>query len=104
MDEHDDGRKGGPEAALAEAVQRAAGAYGDIDRRLGEAGGIVPVVGLYERIRSEIDRLDFAELDRVATEIRSAIERLLEMDAHVRKLNNLKLMIDRERERDADEH
>lgn len=81
---------------LAEAVQRASGAYGALEERLAEVGGVAPVVALYDRIRGQVDRLEYAELDRVAAEIRGAIEALLCMDGAVRKLSNLKLMFDRE--------
>jgi hypothetical protein len=72
-------------------------AYRSLEDRLAEVGGIAPVVALYDRIREEMARLEYAELDRVAGEIRDAIEALLRMDAAVRKLNNLKVMFDRER-------
>jgi hypothetical protein len=84
---------------LDEAVRRASGAFRSLEDRLAEVGGIAPVVALYDRIRGEMDRLEYAELDRVAAEIRGAIDALLCMDAAVRKLNNLKVMFEGERAR-----
>lgn len=88
-----DGASGG----LAEAVRRASEAYRSLEVRLADVGGVAPVVALYDRIRGEVERLDYAELDRVAAEIRGALEALLGMDAAVRKLNNLKVLFERER-------
>lgn len=88
-----DGASGG----LGEAVRRASEAYRSLEDRLADVGGVAPVVALYDRIRGEVERLDYAELDRVAAEIRGALEALLGMDAAVRKLNNLKVLFERER-------
>jgi len=82
---------------LGTAVRRASSAFRSLEDSLVEVGGITPVVALYDRIMGEMERLEFAELDRVATEIRDAIEALLRMDAAVRKLSNLKVMFDRAR-------
>jgi hypothetical protein len=92
------------EGELSDAVRRAGAAYRMLEEQLVEAGGIESVVALYDRIRAGMQRLDYAQLDRVASEIRAAIEALLRMDAAVRKLNNLKVMFDGERrgERDGD--
>lgn len=83
-------------AGLADAVRRASGAFGALEERLAEVGGVAPVVALYDRIREEMDRVEYAELDRVAADIRGAIDALLRMDAAVRKLSNLKLVFERE--------
>ena len=81
---------------LEQAIRDALDAYRGLDASLAEAGGIGPVVALYERIRTRLTGVEYAELDRVAGEIRGAVEQLLAMDAAVRKLNNLKLLFDRE--------
>lgn len=90
--------------SLDEAVRRATGAYRTLEDRLAEVGGVAPVVALYDRIRAEMERVDYAELDRVALEIRQAIEALLRMDVAVRKLSNLKVTFERERAREMETH
>lgn len=91
-----------PALPLDRALGRATEAFRALDERLAGAGGLAPVVALYDRVRDEVRSLEYADLDRVATEIRAAIEALLRMDAAVRKLNNLKVMFDREAPNDAD--
>jgi hypothetical protein len=88
---------GDVEAGLDGATRRAASAYAALEERLAGEGGVARVAELYDRLRAGMNLLDYAELDRVAAEIRSAIEMLLEMDAAVRKLNNLKVLFDKER-------
>lgn len=98
--EHAEGR-GRDAGDLAEVVGRAARAYGVLEQRLESAGGVGSVVDLYDRVRTLLGGIDFAELDRVAEEIRRAIEVLLRMDSDVRKLNNLKILVHDEAERVA---
>jgi len=83
--------------ALDESVRTAEAAFRTLDGLLSEVGGVTSVIQLYERVRVHLERIEYAELDRVAGEIRVAIERLLEMDGAVRKLNNLKVLFERER-------
>lgn len=82
-------------SGIGAAFERAAAAYRSLDARLAEAGGLGAVAALYDRVRAHVDAIDYGELDRVAAEVRRAIEVLLEMDAAVRKLNNLKLFFER---------
>jgi hypothetical protein len=70
---------------------RALEAYGEIARRFGPFGGLERVFALYEQMRRELDRVEFGEIDTTAQAIKGAIERLLQMDYELRKLNNLKL-------------
>ena len=88
---------GDAEAGLEGAARRAASAYAVLEQRLADAGGVARVADLYDRLRTGMELVEYAELDRVAAEIRAAIETLLEMDAAVRKLNNLKVLFDGER-------
>lgn len=82
---------------LEEAVRQAREAYRSVEERLVPVGGIEPVVALYDQVRAHLEAVDYADLDRVAAEIRAAVETLLRMDAAVRKLNNLKVLFDGER-------
>ena len=84
-----------------DSLARAAAAYEDIARRFGSIGGLERVFALFEQIRLELDRVEFAEIDASSRAIKAAVETLLRMDYELRKLNNLKVAIgagERERE------
>jgi len=72
-------------------LERALESYGDIAERFGPVGGLDRVFALYEQIRIELERVQFAEIDAGTQAIKAAIETLLKMDYELRKLSNLKL-------------
>ena len=75
-------------------IDRVLTSYHEIDRRYAAAGGLTSVVGLYEQIRRELDRVSYEELDRMTAEIKTAIDALLKMDYELRRVNNLKVAFD----------
>lgn len=75
------------------ALERALESYGEITNRFGSFGGLERVFALYEEMRTELERVQFAEIDASTQVIKGALETLLKMDYELRKLNNLKLAI-----------
>ncbi|MGH7893726.1 MAG: hypothetical protein ACREQL_03610 [Candidatus Binatia bacterium] len=75
-------------------LERIVSAYEEIDRRFTSVGGVGSVLGLYEQIRRELERVSYDELDRMTQEIKSVIDALLKMDYELRKVNNLKVAFD----------
>ena len=76
---------------VRELLDRILSSYQEIDRRFTSAGGLGSLLELYERVRRELERVSYAELDRMTHEIKSVIEALLKMDYELRKVHNLKL-------------
>jgi hypothetical protein len=91
---------GSPE--IDAVLGRALESYAEIARRFGPFGGLERVFALYEEMRRELDRVDFAEIDATGRAIKGAIETLLQMDYELRRLNNLKLAVAGGRERDGE--
>jgi len=79
------------EGTVRDALDRVLASYDEIDRRFAGAGGLASIIGLYEQVRRELDRVSYEELDRMTGEIKRVIEALLKMDYELRKVNNLKL-------------
>jgi hypothetical protein len=79
---------------LRTALERIAATYDDIDRRLGPVGGLPALLELYEKVRRELERVSFQEIDQVTSEIRDVIEALLKMSYELRKVHNLKLLFE----------
>lgn len=75
-------------------LDRILGTYDDIDRRLGAVGGLPALLELYERVRRELDRVSFQEIDQVTAEIKDVIEALLKMSYELHKVHNLKLIFE----------
>ena len=75
-------------------LDRVLAGYEEIDRKFSGAGGLGSVLGLYEQVRTELDRVSYDELDRMVVEIKGVIDALLKMDYELRKVNNLKLAFD----------
>ena len=79
---------------VREQLERVLGAYEEIDQRFAQAGGLGSVLGLYEQIRRELARVSYDEIDRMTHEIKAVIDALLKMDYELRKINNLKVVLD----------
>lgn len=80
-------------AEVQAVLGRALASYADIAGRFGPFGGLERVFALYEQMRTELDRVQFGEIDGTTQVIKGAIETLLRMDYELRKLNNLKLAL-----------
>lgn len=78
-------------ASVRDMLERILSSYEEIDRRFTAAGGLGSLLDLYEKVRRELERVSFEELDRMTLEIKSVIEALLKMDYELRKVHNLKL-------------
>ena len=76
---------------IRDLLERIIASYEEISRRFAAAGGLASLLGLYEQVRRELDRVSYEELDRMAREIKGVIEALLKMDYELRKVHNLKL-------------
>jgi hypothetical protein len=68
--------------------------YQEMDGRFASVGGVGRLLGLYEQLQHELERVSYDEIDRMAAEIRRLIEALLKMDYDLRRVNNLKLAFD----------
>lgn len=80
--------------AVHDLLDKVVTAYGEIDRRFAPAGGVGALLGLYEQVRRELDRVSYEELDRMTLEIKTVIEALLKMDYELRRVHNLKVAFD----------
>jgi len=72
-------------------LEKVMSSYEEMNRRFTAAGGLANVLGLYEQVRRELERVSFEEIDRMTLEIKTVIEALLKMDYELRKIHNLKL-------------
>ena len=79
---------------IRSTLERILGTYDDIDRRLATVGGLPALLELYERVRRELERVSFQEIDQVTAEIKDVIEALLKMSYELRKVHNLKLIFE----------
>lgn len=79
---------------IRSTLERIFGTYDDIDRRLTTVGGLPALLELYERVRRELERVSFQEIDQVTAEIKDVIEALLKMSYELRKVHNLKLIFE----------
>ncbi len=77
--------------SVRDRLDRILSSYDEMDRRFVAAGGVGSLLGLYEQVRRELERVSFEELDRMTLEIKTVIEALLKMDYELRKVHNLKL-------------
>jgi hypothetical protein len=75
-------------------LERVLAKYEEIDRRFASAGGLPALLGLYEQVRRELERVSFQEIDRVTGEIKDVIEALLKMSYELRKVHNLKIIFE----------
>jgi len=79
---------------IRELLDRILSAYEEIDVRFTSAGGLGSILQLYEQMRRELERVSFQELDRMTGEIKSVIEALLNIDYELRRVQNLKLVLE----------
>ena len=82
---------------VREHLERILGSYEDINRRFGEIGGIAKLLGLFEDVKRELERVSDQELERVTGEIKNVVEDLLKVDYELRKVQNLKLLFEQRR-------
>jgi hypothetical protein len=79
---------------VREHLDRILASYEEINRRFAEVGGIGKLLGLFEDVKRELERVSDQELDRVTGEIKSVVEDLLKVDYELRKVQNLKLLFE----------
>ena len=79
---------------IRQLIDRILSSYDEIDGRFTAAGGLGSLLSLYEQIRRELERVAFQELDRMTGEIKNVIEALLTIDYELRKVQNLKLVLE----------
>jgi hypothetical protein len=82
---------------VREHLERILASYEEINRRFAEVGGIGKLLGLFEDVKRELERVSDQELDRVTGEIKSVVEDLLKVDYELRKVQNLKLLFEQRR-------
>jgi hypothetical protein len=75
-------------------LERILTAYDDISRRFSDIGGITKLLGIFEDVKRELDRLSDRDLERVTEEIKTVVEDLLKVDYELRKVQNLKLLFE----------
>ena len=77
---------------VREHLERILGSYEEMNRRFAEVGGISKLLGLFEDVKRELERVSDQELERATGEIKSVVEDLLKVDYELRKVQNLKLL------------
>ena len=82
---------------VREHLERILGSYEEMNRRFAEVGGISKLLGLFEDVKRELERVSDQELDRATSEIKSVVEDLLKVDYELRKVQNLKLLFSQRR-------
>ncbi len=79
---------------VREHLERILASYEDINKRFSDVGGIGRLLGLFEDVKRELERVSDQELERVTGEIRQVVEGLLKVDYELRKVQNLKLLFE----------
>jgi len=79
---------------VREHLDRILGAYEDMDERFSAVGGVGKLLGLFEEVKRELDRVSDQELERVTGEIKRVVAALLKIDYELRKVQNLKLLFE----------
>jgi len=82
---------------VREHLERILGSYEEMNRRFAEVGGISKLLGLFEDVKRELERVSDQELERATSEIKSVVEDLLKVDYELRKVQNLKLLFSQRR-------
>jgi hypothetical protein len=82
------------EGGVRAVLDRVLASYEDIDRRFAASGGMEALLALWDRLRVELDRIGYDELDRMSQEIRGLVEALLKMDYDLRTVHALKRALD----------
>ncbi|RMD82495.1 MAG: hypothetical protein D6815_09090 [Candidatus Dadabacteria bacterium] len=83
---------------VREHLERILVSYEDINKRFAGVGGVAKLLGLFEEVKRELERVSEQELERVTGEIKAVVEALLKVDYELRKVQNLKLLFE---QRDA---
>jgi hypothetical protein len=83
---------------VREHLERILASYEEINRRFAEVGGIGKLLGLFEDVKRELERVSDQELQRVTGEIKSVVEDLLKVDYELRKVQNLKLLFEQRKD------
>jgi hypothetical protein len=86
---------------VREHMDRILASYEDISGRFTAVGGIGKLLGLFEEVKRELERVSDLELQRVTGEIKTVVEELLKVDYELRKVQNLKLLFE-QRKPDAE--
>jgi hypothetical protein len=79
---------------VREHLERILSSYEDIDTRFSGVGGVGKLLGLFEDVKRELERVSEQELDRITGEIKNVVEALLKVDYELRKVQNLKLLFE----------
>jgi hypothetical protein len=79
---------------VREHLDRILASYEDISGRFTAVGGISKLLGLFEEVKRELERVSDQELQRVTGEIKTVVEELLKVDYELRKVQNLKLLFE----------
>jgi len=79
---------------VREHLDRILTSYDDISGRFTAVGGIGKLLGLFEEVKRELERVSDQELQRVTGEIKTVVEELLKVDYELRKVQNLKLLFE----------
>jgi hypothetical protein len=79
---------------LREHIERILASYEEIGQRFSAVGGIDRLLGLFDEVKRELERVSDQELDRATQEIKAVVEQLLQVDYELRKVQNLKLLFD----------
>jgi hypothetical protein len=69
---------------VREHLERILASYEDINVRFSGIGGIGKLLGLFEDVKRELERVSDQELERVTDEIRQVVEGLLKVDYELR--------------------
>lgn len=88
---------------VREHLERILASYEDINVRFSGIGGIGKLLGLFEDVKRELERVSDQELERVTDEIRQVVEGLLKVDYELRKVQNLKLLFEQRSAASAEE-
>ncbi len=79
---------------VREHLERILASYEEINGRFSGVGGVDKLLGLFEEVKRELDRVSEQELERVTDEIKGVVEGLLKVDYELRKVQNLKLLFE----------
>jgi hypothetical protein len=79
---------------IRDLLEHVIASYQEMDGRFATVGGLGRLLGLYEQLQRELERVSYDEIDRTTADIRRLIEALLKMDYDLRRVNNLKLAFD----------
>jgi len=97
-------REGRVDDKLRDDVERILASYEDISARFSEVGGIDKLLGLFDDVKQELERVSDHELERVTQEIKAVVEHLLKVDYELRKVQNLKLLFEQRKPEAGDTH